>query len=282
MNILCLGGSYTGRHLARNFGGHTVHLLAREPDRVRLQGYRASSSLDPAGKTLPAAVDLVLDTVPPVTSSDDRLVLPYARDVRFALERNPNASYVHVSSTSVYPPGGRVGVEGLISEVDESTPAAPATERGEGRLRLEELVLRTYPRATIVRSGGIYGLGRCIADRFRAGDFRGTDRGNRVVSRIHVTDLCRLVLAVASAAVAGGKPPRYVNAVDLRPSPNKETFEYIERLLDITVPGNWREGGPVGRKVTSKHAAELLGGRYEYPSYREGFVDCLEVGSARS
>ena len=271
-----------GRFLARNFGGHTVHLLAREPERLRLQGYRAYSSLDAAEETLPAAFDLVLDTVPPVTSSDDRLVLPYARDVQFALERNPAAAYVHVSSTSVYPPGGPADEEGRNAEVDESTPAAPATERGEGRLRLEELVLRTYPGATIVRSGGIYGPGRCIAARFRAGDFRGTDRGNRVVSRIHVTDLCRLVLAVASAAVAGAGAPRYVNAVDQRPSPNKETFEYIERLLDITVPGNWRAGGPVGRKVASNHSAELLGGRYQYPSYREGFVDCLDAGAERS
>ena len=66
-----------------------------------------------------------------------------------------------------------------------------------------------------------------------------------------------------------------VNAVDERPSLNSETYAFIEETLGIEIPGEWRNARPEGRKITSLYAKELLGGSYTFPTYREGFEDCL-------
>jgi hypothetical protein len=271
LRVLCLGGSYTGMYLARNFPEAQVTFLARDPERLVADGLAV---MDPESTPGDEPVDLVLDTVPTV-KHDGKLILPY-QTVLEPLMTGPNwPVFLHISTTSVYSSDFTAEREDDLPTQDERTPAGPDSDRAKDRLLLEQLVTATYAEARILRSGGIYGPGRCVATRFRDGDFARAGAGNRMVTRIHVHDLCRLILAFGKADV--GLPVSTVNAVDERSSSNRDTFGHLEGLLGITVPGDWRTAAPQGRSVVSQYAAGLLGGEYRFPTFKEGFADCLGI-----
>ncbi|MEQ9365995.1 MAG: hypothetical protein RIF32_17260 [Leptospirales bacterium] len=220
---------------------------------------------------------------------DENAILepPYHALVKDLLARDSSLPYVHVSSTSVLPGSDRGASRAAAEEsgdarrapleFDETTPVGPENSRGERRLRLERRIRELYPRAGILRSTGIYGPGRSIASQFQRGDFRRTNSGNVYVSRIHVHDLARLFLAMAACLRKNSDDPmaRLVHAVDERPTANEEVFSFLERELSVDVPGDWRGGGPRGRIIRSLYARDLLGDRYRYPTYVEGFRACL-------
>lgn len=279
MRILCLGGSYTGMYLARNFPEAEVTFVARDPERLTAGGLSAFADPADAVESAGVPVDLVLDTVPTVKEAG-AIHLPY----RAALEplmAGPNRAgqgrptLVHLSSTSVYPSDFTAEREDDLPTQDEDTAPGPDSDRAKDRLLLEQAITAAYADARILRCGGIYGPGRCVATRFRDGDFARAGSGNRMVTRIHVHDLCRLILAFGKADP--GIPATTVNAVDDRPSSNREVFAHLESVLGITVPGDWRDESPVGRRVITRFSSGLLGGQYRFPTYKEGFAHCLKA-----
>lgn len=257
MKVLCLGFSYTGRALSWLA---PVYFLSRSPEDVRRAGY-LTFPMDSPG----LAIDMILDCVP-ATGQD----LPYRPIVERILQERPESRYVHISSTSVLPSGSGAPSE-PVPTFDETSAPAPDEARGQARLNLENAVRTVYgPRVSILRSGGIYGPGRSLVERFARADFARTDSGNRIVSRIHVADLARLALKIGEAP----EVLPLVHGVDLRSTPNREVFEYLEKRLGIHIPGNWRVESPTGRRVVSLTAGRLLG-QYLFPDYRTGFEDCL-------
>ncbi len=273
MRFLCLGASYTGKTLAREFHEHDVYFVSREKDSLGPAGLR------PFDAAWPLRFDCVLDTLPAL--SDARGLRPAPHPYRALVDDllmagQPPPRIIHISSTSVYPGGGGDSGRGKdpgqgLEVVDETTPAAPDAERGRARLKLEEQLRSFWPGLIVVRAGGIYGRGRCLALSVRDGDFSRADPGNRMVSRIHVIDLCRIVIALASAP----NPPALVNAVDRAPVPNAEVFAWLEDRLNMRIPGDWRGRPPVGRAVRTLYTEALLAGNYRFATYREGFEDAL-------
>ncbi len=257
MKILCLGASYTGRFLSAHFSGqHRVSFLTRR------SGAQAVSSLYRRGDP----IDAILDTIPPVMTGQGR---PYHREVEQILQANPNLPFLHISSTSLFPQSKTASSLADLPQFDEKSPPAPDSRRGEERLLLEKKIGKLYPSAQILRSTAIYGPGRSIIEQFQAGNFARAALGNRVVSRIHVYDLCRLILLLISAApsVAAG----LVHAVDRCPAPYSELFAYLEGELQIKIPSFRYSDPPVGKIVRSLYAGQLLG-RYRFPTYRQGFA----------
>jgi nucleoside-diphosphate-sugar epimerase len=271
MKILCLGGSYTGMYLARNFPEAQVTFLARDPERLVPDGFRVVPQGSSVGDE---PVDLVLDTVPTV-KLDGKIHLPYQTALEPLMSGPDRPVFLHISTTSVYPSDFTADREDDLPTQDEGTEAGPDSDRAKDRLLLERAITSTYADARILRSGGIYGPGRCVATRFRDGDFARTGAGNRMVTRIHVHDLCRLILAFGKPDV--GIEAGIVNAVDERSSSNRDTFAYCEDVLGVTVPGDWRTAAPQGRSVVSRYASSLLGGEYRFPTFKEGFADCLGI-----
>jgi nucleoside-diphosphate-sugar epimerase len=104
---------------------------------------------------------------------------------------------IYVSSTGVYAPGG-----GAV--VDETWPTEPAGASGRARLAAERALQSAAASASlslaIVRAPGIYGPGRGVAARLRAGTYRVVGDGRAHVSRIHVDDLVAAIVALGAAA----------------------------------------------------------------------------------
>jgi hypothetical protein len=268
VRLLALGLSYTARRFARLYPEAQVSVLSRDPAAVAAAGFRNYRPGEP--------VDAALDCVPAIEAHAGIADPPYCSELDELFGRAGSLPFVHISSTSVLPPGSAAERVEDLPVYDETCAPAPAERRGELRLALEERMRRLYPHVRILRSAGIYGPGRSVPERFQRGDFSRADSGNNVVSRIHADDLARLAHALLQYAGDDVAAPRLVHGVDELPTANAEIFLFLEQELGVVIPGAWRSARPFGRRVTSRHARALLEGRYAYPTYREGFRALLQ------
>ncbi|HSR54260.1 MAG TPA: hypothetical protein VLV83_25830 [Acidobacteriota bacterium] len=275
MRILCLGHSFTGRQLDSHFSEHQVCFLSRRSAQLREEGVEALRQSEFQAYLEERPPQAVVDTVPAIQDEEGGIEdPPYWPLLEKLLEEHPQTPVVHVSSTSVYPAGADEAQSGdLLPVYNEASEAAPGKARGLRRLLLEHKWIDFLPTLRIVRSGGIYGPGRCLALRIRRGDLGRIRSGNKMVSRIHVHDLCRVVLAAAGQDEK--KAVRVINAVDARSTLNSEVFQWIEEELDVIIPGDWRDAPPYGRQVTSLYLPQMIDGHYLYPTFKEGYRACL-------
>lgn len=271
MKILCLGASFTGTFLASNFANdNTIKFLTRQPSLVKRLGF------DVINSTLTKEIGsptLILDTIPPVFDKAGELSLPYGSAIDSLMSSNPKIVYLHISSTSIYPSNFSSNENSELPILDEDTPASPDTKRGEVRLKLEDNIVNRYDNARIIRAGGIYGPNRSLINRLIDGNFSRLNADNKMVSRIHVMDLCRIILSFGK--IQEGIPANIVNGVDILPSSNQETFAYIQKVTGMSIPITVNQDIVIGRKITSKYAMALLGNKYIFPTFREGFLDCI-------
>tara|TARA_A100001037_G_scaffold306093_1_gene349191 strand:- start:20313 stop:21140 length:828 start_codon:yes stop_codon:yes gene_type:complete len=272
VKILCLGASFTGTFLASKFGDlNTIKFLTRRPSIVKKLGFAVANSAFVNEIDKP---DLILDTIPPSIDEAGQLSLPYGKIVDRLMSSQTDVIYIHISSTSVYPSKFTSASEIDVPYFDEDSVADPDTKRGASRLKLEDKILKRYDNSRIIRAGGIYGPGRSLISRFMQGDFSRFNGNNKMVSRIHVQDLCRIILSFGTPKP--GVNTSIVNGVDIMPSTNQGTFAYIEKLTGVTLPINMKTDTVLGRKITSKYAKTLLNNEYVFPTFREGFLDCIQ------
>ena len=167
------------------------------------------------------------------------------------------------------------GVYGDTRIVDETTPAAPATERQNLRLAAEKAVAAGPCPSLILRSAAIYGPGRGIHVRLREGRFKLLGDGSNHVSRIHVEDLASLVAAALCSDTAGAFP-----VADDEPCPSREIVAFCAELLGIPMPPSANieeldETRRSDRRVDGRAIRRLLGVELKYPSYRVGIPAAL-------
>ena len=243
---LVLGCGYTGEALSRK-------LRARGEDvRATTRSGAASPALHALGVrveawTAPSAIDLhgvrlAFALFPPGDADADATAA--------LLQGVPRL--VYCSATSVYGAG----------DVDDDTPPAPASESGSARLRAEDAFRRRG--AIVVRAAGIYGPGRNVVERHRAGRLQSSGDLDRPVNLIHVEDLADVLLRAAERAEPGsvtiaadGHPVAWrdllavaVHAVG-RPVPNVEAPS-----PGAHVTGEWRRcGNRRMREVLGVHPA---------------------------
>ncbi|CAN5823443.1 hypothetical protein BH11MYX2_BH11MYX2_37680 [soil metagenome] len=171
---------------------------------------------------------------------------------------------VYLSSTGVYGRG-----HGAI--VDETWPTEPLSPTGIARLAAEDALRdRTEPTVAL-RIAGIHGPGRGIIDRIKAGTYRIVGDGSAHVSRIHVEDLVRAIIAAGDSDITGP-----INIADDDPAPIGLVADTIAKHLGVSLPVRT----PVDQ-VTPEVAAMLtadrrisnarmksLGVTLAYPSWR--------------
>jgi nucleoside-diphosphate-sugar epimerase len=137
----------------------------------------------------------------------------------------------------------------------------------------------------LFRLAGIYGPGRSVLDRLRAGRVQRVIKPGQVFSRIHVADIAQ----VLAASLARPNPGRAYNVADDMPAPPDEVIVYACGLLGIAVPppvpfaeaelspmaaSFWAESKRIAnRRIKAELAVSLA-----YPDYRAGLAAILAAG----
>jgi len=167
--------------------------------------------------------------------------------------------------------------------VDEDTPLAPSTRRGQWR-KDAEAAWAAIPDLPlhIFRLAGIYGPGRGPFAKVRAGTARRIIKPNQVFSRIHVDDIAQVVAASIAAPAAGTA----YNVCDDDPAPPQDVIEHAAHLLCLPIPAaeefETAEMTPMARsfyaeskRVRNDRIKDALGVQLIYPTYREGLAALL-------
>ena len=169
---------------------------------------------------------------------------------------------VYVSSTGVYPPANG-------EWVDESWPVEPTTIAGHRRA-IAEAALPSD--AISLRVAGIYGPGRGLVERIKAGTYRIVGDGTSHVSRIHVDDLVDAIIRAGATTFTGP-----VNIADDDPAPIGEVADTIAARLGLPPPPRVPPSSvdrevagmlTANRRISNQRMKEQLGVRLRWPSWR--------------
>lgn len=275
--IFIFGLGYVGRPLGHALAqaGWDIRGTTRTPKRFAREiesGWQVYPFSDEMPLADPVAalegVDAVITTITAIGGSDP--VLDAHDDIL--------ASFTgwtgYVSATSIYPDQP----DGFCYE---DTVPAPATARGIARLAAEKR-WQALLNAEIFRAAGIYGPGRSAFDGLRNGTARIIKREGQLFNRIHVDDICRIIIA----AMHQPRPGRIINLADDKPAPQGDVVRHAASLIGVTPPEpqTLEEANlsPMARsfyvsrrKVASKVIKPELGLDLLYPDYESGLAAIL-------
>jgi nucleoside-diphosphate-sugar epimerase len=282
--LFCFGLGYSAQSLAPRLAdkGWNIAGTARDEaniKRLRARGYEVTRFAgEPGnrdiGKLLNGTTHL-LHSIPPGPDGDP--VLAHCRREIAGLGSLKWVGYL--STVGVY--GNQKG-----RWVDESTPPKPNSERTEARVEAEQAWLRfgeeTGVKVQIFRLAGIYGPGRSVFDKLRAGTARRIRKDGQVFSRIHVEDIA----SVLEASIARPKAGAIYNVADDEPAAPDEVVAYAAELIGVPPPPeiafadadlspmarSFYEGS---RRISNARIKSELGVTLRYPTYREGLAALL-------
>jgi nucleoside-diphosphate-sugar epimerase len=183
-------------------------------------------------------------------------------------------TFVYTSSTSVYPQGDGV-------TVDETMVAAPATDRAQILIEVEEAVKarpQPWERFFILRLAGIYGPGRhALLEQVRAGEVSGN--GDHHLNLIHRDDIVAAVAACLTAPK--GVASDVFNVADDGHATKAEIVHWLAEKVSVSDPtftgapaGSRRQVTP-DRVIANAKLKTMLGWRPRHPTFREGYASLL-------
>jgi nucleoside-diphosphate-sugar epimerase len=236
---------------------------------------RASLPGLPAFGTTRSAPDPRFTEITPIAATDAAAIRAAARDASVLVSFPPDghsdaefadlvagaASVVYLSSTAVYPSTAQL--------VTETTPVVTHGERALQRLAAEALWRDTG--ASVVRLPAFYGPESGLHRSIARGTFRMPGSGANIVSRVHVDDAARFVLAAFNAA-----PRSLILAGDDAPAALAEVVGFVCELFALDMP-KVSEGADIPlslrgtRRIDNAVSKARFGVRLAYPSYREGY-----------
>ncbi len=285
MKVLILGCGYTGKRLAQRLIHRSVavHVTNRTGSAIAdlaapvfAFDYTAGNS-----KLLPDSafqgVTHVLSTIAPDAQGID----PVAASLMPTLQRLSLDWFGYLSTTGVY--GDTQG-----AWVTEESPVNSQNLRSQHRINIEATFLKSGLPAHIFRLPGIYGPGRNIFERLRAGIANHIHKPGHVFSRVHVDDIAQtLELSMRTPGTKLSPAPSLIyNIADDEPSEPSTLILEGSKLLGIAPPpaqpldlatlspmaaSFWQEC----RRVSNQRMKQKLGVQLIYPTYREGLAACL-------
>ncbi len=277
MDWVILGCGYLGARLTRALlaDGQRVRVCARNLARLEpLAALGAQLHALDAAKLRafgPALYNtrspVVVYSIPPLGQ------MPAGEPPRRAAEAASSVGaqkFIYLSSTAVY------GETESGVTVDEESPISIGDPAAAPRLADESAVetarLAGLP-TVILRLAAIYGPGRGVRERLKAGSYKLIDEGVHFFSRVHVDDLVGIVRASAERAPSGAV---YCVADD-RPTTQREYCDWLTaRLGTPPVPSvpSLAQGAPRravrNRKISNARLKRELGYSFRHPSYVEG------------
>lgn len=281
-NLLVFGGGYLGRAAALEAirrGGRAV-ATSRSPERRAALEAEGVATIDPADleavSQALAEAATVLVTAPP-----DAKGCPALRTLASTTAAGTAwPDWIgYVSSTAVY--GDRAG--GWVFE-DDALNAA--TLEGARRVRAEADWLDAGRgmglTVQIFRLPGIYGPGRSVVDRLKAGTARLVRKPGQVFNRVHVED----VVEGLFASMARPAPGRAYNLTDDEPAPADVVMAWTADQMGLPQPPevDWTDPEVSegmrrfyldNKRISNARAKAELGWRPRYPTYREGLAGLL-------
>ncbi|MCO5590500.1 hypothetical protein L7F22_044470 [Adiantum nelumboides] len=166
-------------------------------------------------------------TIPPVADFDKDPVLSVYKKPLSQVSMDLNVHWIgYLSSTGVY--GDYQG-----EWVDENSQTTPTDKRGAARLEAEKEWLQVGVESgaciQVFRLGGIYGPGRSAINTLLRSDRESSTqrRSRHYTSRIHVSDICEVVMA----SIQSPCPGKIYNVVDDDPASRIEVFSYAKSLI---------------------------------------------------
>lgn len=274
--LLSVGHGYSARALAPllQAQGWRIVGTTRSADRaeaLRRDGIEAVVWPGTDLRPLLAQASHVLSSVAPTPDGD-----PVLEDLAGALRQANHLTWVgYLSTTGVY--GDHGG-----DWVDEDTPLAPSTKRGQMRADAEAAWQALGLPLHIFRLAGIYGPERGPFAKVRAGTARRIIKPGQVFSRIHVADIAQ----VLAASIARPNPGAVYNLCDDDPAPPEAVIGYAAELLGLPLPPaepfETAEMTPMARsfyaeskRVSNRRIKRDLGVTLRYPDYRSGLRSLL-------
>ena len=280
--VFIFGLGYVGRPLGHLLAsqGWQIRGTTRTPERLAADaaaGWQVYRFADDVPLTDPEealdGVDAVLSTITAIGGSDP--VLNAHGDVLSSFTGWSG----YVSATSVYPDRP----DGFCYE---DTPTDPATKRGKARV-IAEARWQELLGTELFRAAGIYGPGRSPFDSLRDGTARIIEHRGQLFNRIHVDDICRIIIAAMNRPRRG----RIVNLADEKPAAQGDVVRHAAGLLGVSPPepqsleeadlsAMARSFYVSRRRVGSKVIGPELGVRLLYPDYESGLAAILEAETA--
>jgi nucleoside-diphosphate-sugar epimerase len=276
MKVLILGCGYVGQRLAQWLVQQRVEVCATNQTGASIQGlsipifpFVCATGYD--SKPLPVAalenVTHVVSTIAP----DSQGIDPVAASLMPLLKSSSCLQWFgYLSTTGVY--GDTQG-----AWVDEKSTPNPQNARSQHRVTIEATFLNSGLPAHIFRLPGIYGPGRSILDKLRAGTAQHVYKPGHVFSRIHVDDIVQTLCK----SMRSPHPGAIYNVADDEPSESGDLLKEAATLLNIQPPAAqlysqvslspmaasfWSEC----RRIRNNKIKQTLGVQLAYPSYREG------------
>ena len=281
--MFCFGLGYTARALAASLRpeGWAVTGTSRsagsrragpESEGIGTRVFHRNHPLPRPARVL-AGVTHMLVSIPPDLEGDPVLDR-HAGDIGSIR----SLSWVgYLSTVGVY--GDRRG-----GWVDETSECRPATERSGRRAAAEQAWLDLGRRESVpvhvFRLAGIYGPRRNPLEAARRGTARRLFKPGQVFSRIHVSDVVR----VLRASMARPDPGAIYNVCDDEPAPPQDVVAFacglVGREVPPLAPFDEAELTELGRsfyaecrRVRNDRIKNDLGVTLQYPDYRAGLSE---------
>ena len=275
--LLSIGHGYAAESVARALGSDwRVLATTRRPERAAALAEAGHEAVVWSPEGDPKAVQSALARATHLISSvaPDEDGDPVAAALAPRIGAAGRLRWIgYLSATSVYGDAGG-------GWIDEHTPPAPGSARGQARVEAERawqaLAARAGVPVALLRIAGIYGPGRSALDQLRRGRAHRIDKPGQVFSRIHVEDLGRIVAAAAAQEAAGA-----FNLCDAMPAPPQDVVAYAAEIAGLPcpplVPFDEADLSPMARsfyaenkRTRSVRVGPELGVALRHPDYRSG------------
>jgi nucleoside-diphosphate-sugar epimerase len=288
-SLVCLGLGYCARHYVSEFGKRFSHIAGTaradggatgdgKVEMIRFDGVTATPPLSAAI----LSAEALLISAPPHEAGD-----PVLTALRRELDAAPHLrTVVYLSTIGVY--GDHGG-----GFVDEDTPTAPISPRGEARVAAEN-VWRSFGARrgiaiAVLRLAGIYGPGRNALLQVKAGAARRIDKPGQLFNRVHVADIAQAIdaafakkadgifnLADDEAGAPGDPLVFAANLLGVAPPP-AIPFDVAVQTMSPMAASFYAEC----RQVRNERLKTILDVRLRYPTYREGLTALYAAGEGR-
>ena len=292
-SLFCFGLGYSASHCISEYGAKFFHVAGtvrtvekasaiangiggRVVKVLTFDGLNATPEI----RAELAQAELILVSVPPGRDGDPVLAC-FADEIASAPHLR---SIVYLSTVGIY--GNHEG-----EWVDETTPAAPVSERSKERLAAERdwiaLGARAEKAVAILRLSGIYGPGQNALIQVARGTARRIVKPDQFFNRIHVADIAQAVDAAFIRSANG-----IFNVTDDLPTAQGAPVVFAANLLKRAPPAEIpfaeaaKDMTPMAlsfygesKRVRNARLKTELGVRLRYPTYREG-LRALSVDEA--